>query len=653
MRSVNLIQLLLLLFVAAPVFGQDSPRQHAVAAFDAGVQHLLDGHPRRAQKSLSEAVTRDPAFLPALRLLGVARDLDGDHAGALEAYLEVLRRDSVYSRLLYFQIGDVYLRSGAPRQALDYFARFEALQATDISAFGLAGEQEAGAEERVLRVDLPRQRVSAQMSADSNNYVNARDLHRLGPAFNGPHNDYFPFFTNDGNGVYFTRQDADGDEDLIVGRRPDSHRGDGTFSTRKFGTFNTRQPEGMCTLVRDGETIFFTLCHEVPDGGSCDLHAGLLTNGRIEHTTKLPAYLNSPTWDSQAAISCDGRQLLFASTRPGGIGGSDLYACERLPDGSWSEPVNLGAAINTPEDEEAPFLSNDGETLYFSSMGHTGLGDQDIFFSRRDPVSGRWTPARNIGPPINSPARELGFHLTPDGRTGYFASNRPGGAGGLDIYGFTLAEELTGKEVTYVSGYLTDSLSGEPLPGQAVPVAGGDVFHTNAAGRFFICAPPERALPLTVDRAGYLPYARSFHIPAWPNREPYRIDLRLAPPGSVEPAPPPPPPTPPAEREMTHRVLFAFEQGSPSEAEAEALRRFVSDLDLERVLSVTVTGYTDETGSAAFNERLSQYRADAVARLLGAAGISPERIIATGRGEVNAHPDRRLNRKVEILLRIR
>ena len=73
----------------------------------------------------------------------------------------------------------------------------------------------------------------------------------------------------------------------------------------------------------------------------------------IEEIERLPAYLNSATWDSQAAISCDGRQLYFASTRAGGLGGSDLYTSERLPDGSWSEPRNLGSGVNTPEDEEA------------------------------------------------------------------------------------------------------------------------------------------------------------------------------------------------------------------------------------------------------------------------------------------------------------
>ncbi|WP_198661694.1 OmpA family protein [Lewinella sp. IMCC34183] len=637
--------------MARPLFGQAPARDRAVSAFDRGVQQLLDGSPRRAVRFFEAAVDHDNDFLPARRLLGVARDLAGDPAGALSAYHEVLRRDSNYSRLLYYQVGDVYLRNGEPRTALEWFERFRALQARDRGDFGLPGEQEAGTEAFVLEHELRQRILSAQITSDSLNYVHASELERLGPEINGPLNEYFPFFTNDGTGVLFTRQSADGDEDLITGRR---RRAGATFTTSRFGTFNTQQPEGMCTLVRDGETIFFTLCHEVASGGSCDLHAGVLIDGRIERIAKLPDHLNSATWDSQAAISCDGRQLLFASTRPGGVGGSDLYACRRLPDGGWSEPVNLGAGVNSPGDEEAPFLSNDGETLYFSSTGHGGLGDQDIYFSRRDPTSGRWTPAVNIGPPINGPSRELGFHLTPDGRTGYFASDRAGGAGGLDIYRFRLGASLTGREVTYVSGYVTDSLTGAPVADQAVPLASGDVFRTNYAGRFFICAPPGQGLPLTVDRAGYAPYRRTFDVPRWDNRSPYRIDLRLRrPAGPAAPPPPPPAETTVREEEVVLDMLFGFEQATPLRGELDDLDRFLGGIDLDRIAAVIVLGYTDETGGDAFNRHLSQRRADAVAELLRAAGIPADRITTEGRGETKAAADRRQNRKVSIHVRLR
>ncbi len=655
MRTNHLIALLVLMFVARATFAQaSSARERAIVAFDDGVQYILDGKAGRAAKSLRRAVQLDSTFTPGLRMLGIAYDLQDDYGGALDAYLAVLRRDARFSRLLYYHTGDIYLRSGQPQLALQYFLKFRDLQTEDTGTYGLMGEQEYAAEQEVVNHKLQPRILSARISADSTNYVNATGLYNLGSPINSPQNDYFPFFTNDLSGLLFTRQGDDGDEDLIEGSRrsPESE-----YRISQFGSFNTRQPEGMCTLVRDGETIFFTLCYENAEAGGCDIHAGILVDEKIEEVERLPAYLNSATWDSQAAISCDGRQLFFASTRPGGIGGSDLYRCARRNDGSWSEPTNLGDGVNTPEDEEAPFLSNDGETLYFSSTGHQGLGDQDIFFSRWDAGRLQWSKAVNIGPPINSPNRELGFHLSADGKQGFFASDRPGGSGRLDIYGFSLSEKLTGKDVTYVSGFVTDSLTGEPITNQEVPVTGGNVFRTNSAGRFFICAPPEAPLPLTVDNAAYLPYHRSFDIPRWDNRSTYRIDLRLAspkPPVAADtPVTDPPPAVPKREQVQKARVLFEFEQATLSGRQQESLRKFIAATGVQRIAGVTVLGYTDEIGGSDFNLRLSRERAETVSRYLRSLGVDAQQITLEGRGEVSGTADRQQNRRVEVIIRLR
>ncbi|WP_170067688.1 OmpA family protein [Neolewinella xylanilytica] len=636
----------LILFGSRSVFGQSRDRLRAVEAFDDGMQYILDGKLSRAAKRLQQAADYDPTFLPGVRSLGTVCGLQKDFDCAIESYRTVLEADSTFSRLLYFQLGEAYLQAGDARQALDYFQRFQALQDRDRGAFGLMGDQEMATEQRIVDQDLDRSILSAQISADSTNYVNATNLLNMGAPINSEDNDYFPFFTNDLTGVLYTRQESRGDEDLITAKRRGTT---GKFRTSRFGTFNTQQPEGMCTLVRDGETIFFTLCHENEGGGGCDIHSGVLIDGRIEHTEQLPNYLNSPTWDSQAAISCDGRQLFFASTRPGGIGGSDLYRCYRLPDGSWSEPINLGAGVNTPYDEEAPFLSNDAETLYFSSMGHESLGDQDIFYSRWDPSRERWSKAMNIGPPVNSPARELGFHLSADGRQGFFASDRAGGMGGLDIYSFTLNEELTGKEVTYVSGFVTDSLTGEPIANQEVPVAGGDVFRTNYAGRFFICAPPDAPLTLQVDNAAYDPYRHTFSIPRWDNTTPYRINLPLTKSGA------PPPPEPEVKPRETYtetlQALFAFEEYELTSEQQSALRVFADSLDRERIASIALIGFTDETGAVDYNMRLSQNRAEAVGAYLRKLGINPALIvIEEGKGEIAGQREKKLNRRVDIVV---
>ncbi|WP_020570227.1 OmpA family protein [Neolewinella persica] len=672
LRATTTLILLFCLLSAIMTAQKGSDFAAANAAFDDGVKALLDAKPKKARKSFQEAVQLDTGYVAARRFLGVSEELLGNFTGAARAYQQVLRQDSTFSRLLYYQLGQMYYKMSRPSLALYYFEKFEALQSRDRNDFGRNGEEEAAEEQKVLK-KLAGQIKAAKITRDSTQFINVTELYNLGFPINTRQNDYFPFFSNNMNSVLFTRQGELGDEDLLVGRRKDR---ESEFVTSRFGTFNTTQPEGTCSLVRDGERIYFTLCKEDKDqtakGGrpvrECDLYAGWLIKGQIRDVEPLPDYISTPGyWETQATISCDEQQLFFVSNRPGGFGGTDIYVCDREEDGSWGKPRNLGEGVNTPEDEEAPFLSNDGQTLYFSSTGHYSLGDEDIFASWWDSSQQRFTSALNLGPPVNGPHRELGFHLSSDGKTGFVASDRPGGWGKLDIYGFKLSDRLSSNPVTYVSGFITDSLTGEPIINQAVPVTGGNTYYTNYEGRFFICAPAHAALPLTVDHPDYLPYSRDFAIPDWDNLAPYRIDLFMA----AEAKPPPPPVIEPPAPEpqdtiepdtiqrrarivkRNYTVRFNFEDASLTPRAIQGLEIFVNEIKDKNIQSISVTGFTDDIGATALNVRLSQNRAKAVGVHLQTAGVKATEISIKGMGELPGSSARALNRKVEVTVRYR
>ncbi len=153
-------------------------------------------------------------------------------------------------------------------------------------------------------------------------------------------------------------------------------------------------------------------------------------------------------------LSNDGATFYFCSDRPDGFGGFDIYVVKRLPNGNWSSPKNLGEPINTPDNEQYPNLMDQGKTLYFSSNGHPGMGDMDLFKSTLNTEDETWSQPVNLGHPINTPDDDLTISFAENQRYAYIAANREDGFGDLDIYRVTFLEEkdnytlLNGRVIT-------------------------------------------------------------------------------------------------------------------------------------------------------------------------------------------------------------
>ena len=155
-----------------------------------------------------------------------------------------------------------------------------------------------------------------------------------------------------------------------------------------------------------------------------DLYCSYYIDGEWTTPEKLGGGINrDDSWESQPSLSSDGEVLFFASDRPGGFGGSDIWYSRKNAEGEWQKPVNLGKTINTAGNERSPFLHTDSKTLYFSSAGHDGMGGMDVFYSKMD-GQGRWTTPINIGHPINTERDEVDFFVSLDGKTGYFSSDQ-------------------------------------------------------------------------------------------------------------------------------------------------------------------------------------------------------------------------------------
>jgi Tol biopolymer transport system component len=194
---------------------------------------------------------------------------------------------------------------------------------------------------------------------------------------------------------------------------------------------NTKFFDSSLAFSPDGTTLFVYK----DDGGGDIYFSERNKDGTWSSLEALPGVINSSYRESSISITKDGELLYFASERPGGFGGSDIYVCTKDSRGEWSRVKNLGSAINTEYDEDGPFIDYDGKALYFSSRGRKGMGGFDIFKSNLlDKEKNECSDPENMGYPINSPDDDVFFSGTKDGKRWYYSSVRGDGLGYSDIY---------------------------------------------------------------------------------------------------------------------------------------------------------------------------------------------------------------------------
>ncbi len=260
----------------------------------------------------------------------------------------------------------------------------------------------------------------------------------LGKNINSEFPDYYPFIPADESYIVLTTrrkgagsiQDPDGyfTSDIYLSS---VKNGEWEKCKSAGSNINTAEDEQCVGITSDGKQIMIYIDHQESFG---DIYYSVKGPKSLGNTEPYGYNINSTSLETSGSITSDGNSIVFASKKPGGFGGNDLYMCKKLPDNEWSLPLNLGSNINTKYDEDFPHLSEDNLTLYFSSQGHNSMGGFDLFKSKYDTNSTIWNKPLNMGYPINTAYDEMTFCVSRSNRYGYISAYKPGGIGDLDIY---------------------------------------------------------------------------------------------------------------------------------------------------------------------------------------------------------------------------
>ena len=391
---------------------------------------------------------------------------------------------------------------------------------------------------------------------------------------------------------------------------------------------------GPVVAEADGNTLYVTRTYVGKDGiqqreerrryatHTLELHIYRQNNG-IWETEPFP-YNNAKEYSvGHAALSPDGNTLYFVSDMPGGHGGTDIWYSERQSDGTWGNPVNAGATINSAGDELFPNIAPDG-TLYYASDGFAGMGGLDVFESIGSKA--QWSRPENLRYPVNSAADDFAYLVYAEdeaGFRGFLSSDRRGGKGGDDIYSFSFEKP---KIIIILKGTTSDKATGEPFPATSVTLYDGAreiVAKKNSSdtGTFEFVLDRDRHYTVLGQKEGYHADSAKVSTLGIVRSDTLEVALRLEPVFQV------------GQTFELENIYYDFDKHNIRPDAAAILDELVRTLRDNPTLKIELSSHTDSRGSHAYNEALSQRRAQSAVDYLVSRGIARDRMVAKGYGE--------------------
>lgn len=681
----------ILLLPTLKALAQEQDKELSKQFFDIAIEVLGTGAVDDARDQMVAAANYDTTNLRANFEAGHLHILTINKQMAVQYFMRVYRQRPNYRFDLEYWIGNSYHYAMDFDKAIDFYSRYrdKATKQPNYTGRDFTPVAEVNKE-------IEECKIGKVLVANPKNH----SIKNIGREINSEFEDYAPVLNADETELVFTSRRRDGNlnenvapdnkpfEDIFVAKK----KGDRWDYAKNIGDrINTPSFDSNLALSPDNKLLFvykpegdgdIYVCERQPDGSW----------GAAE---PLPGIINSTFRESSISITEDEKTLYFASDRPGGYGGSDIYVCTKDNRGEWSRVKNLGPTINTPFDEDGPYIDSDNKTLFFGSQGGKGMGGFDIYRSTlTDAKNNQWSEPENLGYPINTPDDDVFFVGTKSGKKWYYSSLREDGLGYTDIYEITVDEQPKKPEPKKEEPKKEEPKKEEPIVVEppkkeepkieppkeepkkeepkkviqplvyAIKVIDADTkveldakvrmsglkdnvvlgITSTAPGnyQFKVTAATAKDYRLSAEREGYAFYNLPVNVEGAgyePKTITKVIELKRLVVGVSS---------------VLRNIYFDFAKATFQTDSYNELNKLESMMKQNPALQVEISGHTDSVGKDSFNKKLSQLRANAVRNFLTSKGIDPRRVKAVGYGEEkplasndDEQDGRQLNRRVE------
>lgn len=641
LRKLGLLSVFCFFISVSFAQNYSSNNKKAIKFFEEGMELGRQRKDEMAIKKLQDALRLDPNFGEAYLIIGQIYQDKNQLKEAVDAYQAAAKIDEKKFSDAFLYLGDIFMKTSVFDYAAKSYEKFL----------------------KYAKFRNPTDRFIYEKLIEKAQFADSLVKHpvefvprNLGPNVNSVHDEYHPTLPADESFVIYTVRAPSATSACVKDREEDfyiSYKTEKGWSPRENmgGPINSACNEGAGNISPDGRFLFFaaqTRNREDVIGRmpSMDLYYA----EKIGNSWSIPENLGEPVntegFESQPSFSSDGKTLYFTSNRPGGFGGTDIWKTIRQEDGSWSEPENLGPEINTKGDEVSPYIHPDNQTLYFVSDGRLGVGGFDIYYAKKD-EKGQFVDATNIGYPINTPADERSFMITANGMSAYYASKNSDGLGLYDLYMFDVPLSLQGSYVTYLKGNIYDKESKQKIQAsfELIDLEKGETIIKSVSdksdGSFVLPIPVKTTTyAINVYKDGYLFYSDNIEINDTQKEKTYQKDIPLQ---AIKIG----------TSVVMKNIFFDTDKFDLKKESLAELKKLVALLKSNPKLVIEIGGHTDNQGSKAHNQTLSQNRAQAVLNYLVSQGIAKERLTSKGYGDAKPIADnateegRQQNRRTE------